>query len=77
MVIGHYESRLCRVIGQAQRHGLIRADIDPRTAARTFIGMIQNLARRMNANLPQRELLLREAFADFARYKAGMASPSQ
>jgi hypothetical protein len=77
MVIGHYESRLCRVIGQAQHHGLIRADIDPQTAARTFIGMIQSLARRMNGNPSQRELLLRDALADFARYKAGMALPLQ
>lgn len=77
MVISHYGSRLCRVIGQAKHHGLVRADIDPRTAAHISIGMIQSLARRMNGNLPQRELLLRNAFADLSRYKAGIAFPVQ
>ena len=74
MVIGHYESRLCQMIDQAKHQGLIRADIDPRTAASLFVGMIQGLALRMNANLRQRDLLLREAFEIFALYRAGMAS---
>ncbi|MFZ3175842.1 MAG: hypothetical protein WA146_13175, partial [Thiobacillus sp.] len=77
MVIGHYETRLCRMIGQSKQQGLIRADIDPRTAAGIFIGMIQGLALRMNANLRQRELLLREAFEMFALYRAGRASASK
>ncbi len=76
-VISHYESRLCRMIAQAKQQGLIRPDIDPQTAASLFIGMIQSLALRVNANLRQRELLLREAFEAFALYKAGMASPSK
>lgn len=73
-VIVHYESRLCRMIDQARHQGFIRADIDPRTAAGIFIGMIQGLALRLNANLRQRELLLREAFENFSLYRAGMAS---
>lgn len=52
-VISHYESRLCRMIAQAKRQGRIRADIDPRTAAGIFIGMIQGLALRLNVNLHQ------------------------
>ena len=77
MVIGQYESRLCRMIGQAKHQGFIRADIEPHTAASLFIGMIQGLALRMNANLHQRELLLREAFEVFALYLAGMGSASK
>jgi AcrR family transcriptional regulator len=76
-VIGHYESRLCRMIAQAKQQGLIRSDVDPRTAAGLFIGMIQSLALRVNANLLQRERLLREAFEAFAVYLAGMALPSK
>jgi hypothetical protein len=39
--------------------------------------MIQSLALRMNVNLRQRELLLREAFENFSLYRAGMASASK
>ncbi len=77
MVIGHYESRLCRMIAQAKHQGFIRSDIDPRIAAGIFIGMIQGLALRMNVNLRQRDLLLHEAFEVFALYRAGMASASK
>lgn len=73
-VIDQYEARLCRMIGRAKTQGLIRDNIEPRTAASIFIGMIQGLALRMNADLCQRELMLREAFAGFAMYRAGMAS---
>lgn len=76
-VITHYESRLCRMIDQARHQGFIRADIDPRTAAGIFIGMIQSLALRMSVNLRQRELILREAFENFSLYMAGMASASK
>jgi hypothetical protein len=75
-VINHYESRLCQMIAQAKQQGLIRPNIDPRTAAGLFIGMIQSLALKVNANLYQRERLLHEACEAFARYKAGMASLS-
>jgi len=76
-VIGHYESRLASTIERGKHQGLIRANIDPRTTARIFIVMIQRLALRVNANLRQRELLLREAFEAFALYQAGMALPSK
>lgn len=77
MVIDQYESRLCGMIGQAKHQGLIRADIEPHTAASFFIGIIQSLALRMNADLRQRELLLREAVEVFALYRAGMTSASK
>lgn len=77
MVIDHYESRLCRMIGRAKHQGLISTGIEPQTAASLFVGMIQGLALRMNAGLLQRELLLREAVEVFALYRAGMASPSK
>ena len=76
-IIGHYESRICRTIDRARRQGYIRADIDPHAAAGIFIGMIQSLALRMNVNLRQRELLLREAFENFSLYRAGIASASK
>lgn len=76
-VIGHYESRICRMIDRARHQGYIRADIDPHAAAGIFIGMIQSLALRINVNLRQRELLLREAFENFSLYRAGMASASK
>jgi TetR/AcrR family transcriptional regulator len=75
-VIDQYEARLCRMIGQAKTQGLIRDNIEPRTAASIFIGMIQSLALRMNADLCQRELMLCEAFEGFALYLEGMASKS-
>ena len=75
MVICHYESRLCRMIDQATHQGLIRAGIDPHTAASLFIEMIQVLTLRMIANLGQRELLLRDAFEGFTLYRAGLATP--
>lgn len=76
-VIGHYESRLCRIIAQARQQGCIRPDIDPRAAAGIFIGMIQSLALRMNVSLRQRELLLHEAFQSFFLFRTGMTVPSK
>lgn len=76
-IIGHFESRLCRMIAQAKQQGCIRADIDPCAAAGVFIGMIQGLALRLNVNLRQREPLLREAFESFSVYRAGMVFASK
>jgi hypothetical protein len=76
-VVGRYESGLCRMIALAKRQGRIRSDIDPHAAAGIFIGMIQGLALRMNINLRQRELLLREAFESFALFRTGMISASR
>ena len=75
MVIDHYESRLCRMIERAKHQGFIRGDVEPQTAASLFVGLIQCLALRINADLRQRELLLREATGVFALYRAGIASP--
>lgn len=73
-VMDHYESILCRMIGQAKQQGLIRADIEQHTAAKLFIGMIQSLVLRMNGGLRQRELLLREAVEVFTLYRASITS---
>ncbi|GAO36228.1 hypothetical protein SCT_1630 [Sulfuricella sp. T08] len=77
VVINNYELRLCRIIDQAKHQGLIRADIEPHTAASFFVGIIQSLALRMNADLRQRERLLREAVEVFALYRAGVVSLSK
>jgi TetR/AcrR family transcriptional regulator len=74
MAIGHYESRLCRMIAQAKQQGLIRADIEPRAAANLFVAMIQGLALRMHVDLRQHDLLQCEAIKVFAMYRAGLAS---
>lgn len=76
-VIGHYESRISRLIAQARQQGYIKADIDPHAAAGVFIGMIQSLALRLNLNLCQRERLLREAFDHFSLFRAGMTAASR
>jgi hypothetical protein len=76
-VIDQYESRLCRMIDRAKHQGLIRADIEPRTAASVLISMIQGVALKMDADFRQRELMLREAFEGFAMYRAGMAFASK
>lgn len=60
-----------------KHQGRIRSDIDPHAAAGIFIGMIQGLALRLNINLRQRELLLREAFESFALFRTGMISASR
>lgn len=78
MVIAHYESRLCRIIGRARHQGLIRGDIEPQDAASLFVGMIQRLALGMNAmnsDPRQREFLLREAAREFAMYRSGLLFP--
>lgn len=76
-VIDQYESRLCRMIDQAKHQGLVRADIEPRTAASVLISMIQGVALKMDADFRQRELRLREAFEGFSMYRAGMVSVSK
>jgi len=77
LVIGHYESRLCRTIDRARRQGLVSADIEPHAAASLFVAMIQSLALRMNTDLRQRESLLREATHVFALYRAGVLAASK
>lgn len=70
--IGHYESRLARLIGKAKRQGLVRPTIDARMAAGVFVGMIQGLMLRMNADLSRPEMLLREAATAFTVYLDGI-----
>lgn len=75
-VIGHYESRLARLIGKAKRQGLVRSSIDVQTAASVFVGMIQGLVLRMNADLSRPEMLLREAATAFPVYLDGIRDTS-
>lgn len=72
-VIRRHESRVTRIIGHAKRQGLVRAEVEPRTAASLFIGMLQGLALRMGADVRERELLLRAALDMFAAYKTRLA----
>ncbi len=76
-VIGHYETRICRLIARARQQGYLRADIDPQAAADVFIGMIQSLALRLNLNPSQRERLLREACDRFSLFRTAMAAASR
>lgn len=70
--IGHYESRLARLIGRAKRQGLVKPTIDAQTAASVFVGMIQGLILRMNADLIRPEMLLREAETAFPVFLDGI-----
>lgn len=76
-LIGHYESRISRLIARARQQGSVKADIDPQAAASVFIGMIQSLALRVNLNLSQRERLLREALDHFSLFRAAMTAASR
>lgn len=75
-VIGHYESRISRLIARARQQGYLKPDIDPQAAAGVFIGMIQSLALRLNLNPSQRERLLREAHNRFSLFRTGMVAAS-
>lgn len=75
-VIAHYESRLARLIGKAKRQGLVRSVIDAQTAASIFVGMIQSLVLRMNADLSRSEKLLQEAATAFPIYLDGIRNTS-
>lgn len=76
-LIGHYESRISRLIARARQQGSVKADIDPQAAASVFIGMIQSLALRVNLNLSQRERLPREALDHFSLFRAAMTAASR
>jgi len=76
-LVGHYESRIVRLIARARLQGSIKADIDPYVAAGVFIGMIQSLAFRLSLNLCQRERVLHEAYARFALFRAAMGAASR
>lgn len=73
-VIGHYESRIFRLVARARQQGAIKADIDPQAAAGVFIGMIQSLALGLNLNPGQRERVLHEAFDRFALFHTAMTA---
>ena len=75
-VISHHESRVCRIIVHAKQQGLVRAEVEPQTAASLFVGMLQTLALRMGGDAGERALLLRASLDVFAAYKARLASAS-
>ncbi|OHC72268.1 MAG: hypothetical protein A3H93_06675 [Rhodocyclales bacterium RIFCSPLOWO2_02_FULL_63_24] len=70
--IGHYESRLARLFCKAKHQGLVRSTVDVETAASVFVGMIQGLMLRMNADLIRPGMLLRDAATTFPVYLDGI-----
>lgn len=70
--ITRYEARVARLISQAQRQGLISANIDAQTAAKLFVGILQGIALRTSASLSRPDLLLREVSIVFPAYISGL-----
>lgn len=77
MLIGHYATRLARIIARAKEQGLVRADVQPSAAAISLVGVIQGLVLRTPAAPQRREWFLREAAQAFALYRAALAVPSK
>lgn len=77
MLIGHYATRLARIIARAKEQGLVRADVQPSAAAISLVGVIQGLVLRTPAARQRREWFLREAAEAFALYRAALAVPSK
>ena len=77
MLIGHYATRLARIIARAKDQGLVRADVQPSAAAISLVGVIQGLVLRTPAARQRREWFLREAAEAFALYRAALAVPSK
>lgn len=73
MLIGHYATRLARIIARAKEQGLVRADVQPSAAAISLVGVIQGLVLRAPAAPQRKEWFLREAVEAFALYWAGLA----
>lgn len=71
-VLGHYETKLARLIERARRNGLVRAAVDPRAAARLFIAMLHSLLLRMRAGLVAPQGLRNEAARLFPVYMNGI-----
>ncbi len=77
MLIGHYATRLARIIARAKEQGPVRADVQPSAAAISLVGVIQGLVLRTPAARQRREWFLREAAEAFALYRAALAVPSK
>lgn len=73
--IDHYEKRLSRLIDRAKQQGLVKSNVDARTAAGVLVGFIQGLALRMNVGISRPETLLREAATVFPAYLDGIRTP--
>lgn len=76
MLIGHYATRLARIIARAKEQGLVRAEVQPSAAAISLVGVIQGLVLRTPSAPQRREWFLREAAEAFARYRARLTFPS-
>lgn len=76
MLIGHYATRLARIIARAKRQGLVSAEIKPHAAAISLVGVIQGLVLGTSAAPQWREWFLREAAEAFALYRAELVLPS-
>lgn len=75
MLIGHYATRLARIIARAKRQGLVSAEIKPHAAAIFLVGVIQGLVLGTPAAPQWREWFLREAAEAFALYRAELVLP--
>lgn len=73
-VIDHYAARLARIISRAKHQGLVKAEIQPDSAAMLLIGMIQGFALGIHAG--RREGWFMEAAKTFALYRASLVYPS-
>ncbi len=76
-VIEHYTSRVAGIIADAKRQELVKADVDPYTAARYFVGLIQALALKIDNGPRRPEPLMREAVKVFDIFRAGLTSPAK
>lgn len=69
-VVSHYATRLAWLIGRARQEGLVRADIDPRSAAMHLVTLVQGLALSLGSR--QQETVCRDALSAFAIFRAGL-----
>ncbi len=65
----HYAHRVLRLVVQGQQEGSIRSDIDPQTATRIYVAMLQNLVLRLPDEPAQTQAALRETSEVFAAYR--------
>lgn len=74
LLITHYAGRLTGIIDRAKRQGLVRAEVHPRSAAYSLVGIVQAFALRAPATPEQRGRFLNEADEAFALYRAGLTA---
>lgn len=74
LLIANYAGRLARIITRAKQQGLVGAEVRPRSAAYSLVGIIQALALRTPATPEQRGRFLSEADEAFTLYRAGLTA---